>query len=120
MSKKTIAFTMPAAGPRRERAPVDLDALARESASWAASDEPGVGDAENDKESDKWVRDRDVRLNADPAPAPPSPPEASVTLDLAAERNLMEVVSLSFLLPFALGWFWFVNATNRRMRLWGA
>ena len=121
MSKKTIAFTMPAAGPRPpERAPVVLDALAGESAPLSAADEPGVGDAENDKESDKWVRDRDVRLEAAPAPASPSAREASVTLDLAAERNLMEVVSLSFLLPFALGWFWFVNAMNRRARLWGA
>jgi len=66
------------------------------------------------------VRDRDVRLKADPAPAPPSAREASATIDLAAERNLMEVVSLSFLVPFALGWFWFVNAMNRRARLWGA
>ncbi len=121
MSKKTIAFTMPAAGPRpRERAPVVLDALAGESASLAASDEPGVGDVGSASESDEWVRDRDLRLEVDRPPAPPSPREASVTLDLAAERNLMEVVSLSFLLPFALGWFWFVNAMNRRVRLWGA
>ncbi len=120
MSKKTIAFTMPAAGPRpRERAPVDPDALSRESASLAASDEPGVRDAQNDKESDKGVRDRDVRLKVDPAPAPPSAREASATIDLAAERSLTEVVSLSFLLPFALGWFWFVNAMNRRERSWG-
>jgi hypothetical protein len=121
VSKKTIAFTMPAAGPRPpERAPVVLDALAGESAPFAASDEPGVGDAGIDKESDKWVRDRDVRLEVDPAPAPPSARESRATIDLAAERNLMEVVSLSFLLPFALGWFWFVNAMNRRIRLWGA
>ena len=120
MSKKTIAFTMPAAGPRRERAPVDPDALGGESAPFSASDEPGVGDAGIDKESDNWVRDRDVRLKVDPAPAAPSAREARATIDLAAERSLMEVVSLSFLVPFALGLFWFVNAINRRARLWGA
>ncbi len=121
MSKKTIAFTMPTAGPRpRERAPVVLDALARETAPFAASDVPGVGDAGIDKESDKWVRDRDVRLEVDPATAPPFAREAGVTIDLAAERSLTQVVSLSFLVPFALGWFWFVKAVNRRIRLWGA
>ena len=120
MSKKTIAFTMPAAGPRRERAPVDPDALGGENPPLSPSDEPGVGDAGIHKESDKWVRDRDVRLKVDPAPAPPSARESRATIDLAAERSLMEVVSLSFLVPFALGWFWFVNAMNRRARLWGA
>jgi hypothetical protein len=115
VSRKTIAFTMPAAGPRRERAP---SALA--GAPFAASDEPGADDAGIDKESDKWVRDRDVRLKVDPAPAPPSAREAGVTIDLTAERSLIEVVSLSLLVPFALGLFWFVNAMNRRIRLWDA
>jgi hypothetical protein len=111
VSRKTIAFTMPAAGPRRrERTPVDPDALWDEPASLSASDEPGA-------ESDEWVRDRDLRLEFEPARTAAA--EASVTLDLAAERNLMEVVSLSFLVPFALGWFWLVNAMSRRYRIWG-
>ena len=59
-------------------------------------------------------------LKVDPAPAPPSAREAGVTIDLAAERSLVEVVSLSLLVPLALGLFWFVNAMNRRIRLWGA
>ena len=61
MSRKTIAFTMPAAGPRRERAPVDPDALGGEGAPFAASDAPGVGDAGIEMASDQWVRDRDAR-----------------------------------------------------------
>jgi hypothetical protein len=117
VSRKTIAFTAPAAGPRRERTPVDPDALGTP---FAASDEPGVRDAEIDKESDQRVRDRDVRLKVDPAPAPPSAREEGVTIDLAAERSLVEVVSLSLLVPLALGLFWFVNAMNRRIRVWGA
>ena len=120
MSKKTIAFTMPATGRRlRDRAPVDLDAPAGESAPIFTSDEPSVRDAGSDSESDEWVRDRDLRLTADPPPAPPSARESRATIDLAAERNLVEVLSLSFLVPFALGWFWFANAMNRRSWIWG-
>ena len=67
MRRKTIAFTMPAAGPRpRERAPVDPDALAHESAPFAASDDPGAEDAAIAAESDEWVQDRDLRRAADP------------------------------------------------------
>ena len=75
MSRKTIAFTMPAAGPRpRERAPADPDALARESAPFAASDDPGAEDAVIAAESDEWVQDRDLRRAADPpAVVAPSP-----------------------------------------------
>lgn len=126
MSRKTIAFTMPAAGPRsRERAAVDPDALAHESAPFAASDDSGAEDAVIAAESDEWVQDRDLRRAADPpAVVGPQPPRraaagASATIDLTAERNLIEVASLSFLVPFALGWFWFVNAMARRHRMWG-
>jgi hypothetical protein len=120
VSKKTIAFTMPATGRRlRDRAPVDLDAPAGESAPIFTSDEPSVRDAGSDSESDEWVRDRDLRLAADPSPAPSSVRESRTTIDLAAERNLAEVLSLSFLVPFALGWFWFANAMNRRSWIWG-
>jgi hypothetical protein len=126
MSRKTIAFTMPAAGPRpRERAPADPDALARASAPFAASDDPGAEDAVIAAESDEWVQDRDLRRAADPpAVVGPEPSRqaasgASATIDLAAERNLIEVASLSFLLPFALGWFWLANAMARRHRMWG-
>ncbi len=41
---------------------------------------------------------------------------ARVVLDLSAERTLIEVLSLSFLVPFALGWFWVVNALAGRLR----
>jgi hypothetical protein len=119
VSKKTIAFAMPATGPRPpERAPVVLDAHGGERARVSASDEPGDDDAGINGASDKWVRDRDVRLTVDPAPALPSARAPRATIDLAAERSLIEVVSLSFLVPFALGWFWFVNAMTRRARFW--
>jgi hypothetical protein len=43
-----------------------------------------------------------------------------MTIDLSAERNLMEAMTLSFTLPFALGWFWWANAVAKRQRVWGA
>ena len=89
MSKKTIAFTMPATGRGFATARrVDLDAPAGESAPIFASDEPGVRDAGSDSESDEWVRDRDLRFKIDPPSLPTREPRA--TIDLAAERNLME------------------------------
>jgi hypothetical protein len=112
VSRKTIAFTMPAAGSRpRQRAPVVLDGLTGESLR-----ESGADDARIVAEPEEWVRDRDMRLEVDPQPPPAR--AARATIDLAAERSLIEVVSLSFLVPFALGWFWFVNAMNRRARFW--
>jgi hypothetical protein len=44
---------------------------------------------------------------------------AGITINLAAERDLMETMTLSFVVPFALGWFWFAHAMARRQHLWG-
>lgn len=120
MSKKTIAFTMPARGRQpRERAPVVLDGRTGESVPFAA-DEASLRDAGTDSKSDEWVRDLPSRDVA----GPPLEPRAfavgaSVTINLAADRNLMEAMTLSFMVPFALGWFWFAHAMARRQRLWG-
>ena len=123
MSKKTIAFTMPATGRApRERTPVVLDGLTGESVPFAA-DEQGLCDAGSDRRSDQWVRDS--ALDAERSRIPDPPPfralalGASMTIDLSAERSLMEVMTLSFTLPFALGWFWWANAIARRQRVWG-
>jgi hypothetical protein len=100
VSKKTIAFTMPAASPRaREAEPAGRDEAA--------------GAAPAPAQPDDWVRDRD--LDADAlrlAPAAPS----RVVLDLTAERTLAEIAALSLLVPFALGWVWWVNALAGRTR----
>jgi hypothetical protein len=112
VSKKTIAFTMPQPASRpRERAPLIIDAVAESAA-----------EAEGATRPDEWVSEQ----------APHEPPQAvaprlpfafeartSLTIDLAAERSLTEAISLSFLTPFALGWFWWVHAATRRPRLWG-
>jgi hypothetical protein len=110
VSKKTIAFTMPA-GPR-PRAPVVLDGLTGESIPVGVSDEP-----------DDWVRDRDLRHEGDPPPTAgqtlrPFAVGASVTVNLSADRTLMEAMALSWMAPFAIGWFWYVNAMTRPYRLW--
>jgi hypothetical protein len=113
VSKKTIAFTMPASALRnRERPPIVIDAVA----------EPAPPGAES--ETDEWVRDPDTHAADEPLRMEARTPrlsgsELSVTIDLAAERSLMDAVSLSFILPYALGWFWLANLMARRSRLWG-
>ena len=125
MSKKTIAFTMPATGRGpRQRAPVVLDGLTGESVPFVA-DEASLRDAGTNSKTDEWVRDRPSHDAGGPSPVPE--PElsrafavgASVTINLAADRNLMEAMTLSFMVPFALGWFWFAHAMAHRQRLWG-
>jgi len=102
VSKKTIAFSMPAAAARAPEPD--------------SSDRGGPRAAAAGAQSDDWVRVRD--LPVDPAPAPASdalaPPR--VILDLTAERTLIEVFALSLIVPFALGWFWWVNALAGRAR----
>jgi hypothetical protein len=63
-----------------------------------------------DARSDDWVSDRHARGDEKPAADP------SLWLDLAAERGLTEVFILSLIAPFALGWFWLVNAMAGRAR----
>jgi hypothetical protein len=62
------------------------------------------------------VRDRQSGPEAPAHPDYPAAAPARVVLDLSAERTLIEVLSLSFLVPFALGWFWLVNALAGRPR----
>ena len=40
----------------------------------------------------------------------------SLLLDLAAERSLTEIFTLSMLTPMTLTWFWLVNAMSGRVR----
>jgi len=125
VSRKTIAFTMPSAGRRtRERAPAVIDGVTGESVAFAAAAE-SLRDAGPDAETDEWVRDRTSRDAAETSPVPEtwqSPAfafGASATINLAADRDLIEAMTLSFVVPFALGWFWFAHAMARRQRLWG-
>ena len=123
MSKKTIAFTMPPSERRpRQRKPVVLDGTTAKTVPLAA-DEQGLRDAGNGSSSDEWVRDSAPSSEPAPIPAPLAPAlpvGANMTIDLSAERSLMEAMTLSFTLPFALGWFWFAHATAESKRLWGA
>jgi hypothetical protein len=125
VSKKTIAFTMPpAARAPRERTPVVLDGVTGESVPFAAAEE-SLRDAGTNSKTDEWVRDRPSRDADGPSPALEPPPlrafavGAGVTINLASERNLMEALTLSFMVPFALGWFWWLNAIARPHRQWG-
>ena len=102
MSRKTIAFSIPA-----PRAPEMV----------APSERSGAGNGSENPEA--WVRER--ALNA-PAAADQTPPAASLTpagplmFDLAAERTLVEALFLSLLAPWALGWFWLMRATSGKPR----
>jgi hypothetical protein len=119
VSKKTIAFTMPAARrSERERAPVVLDGATGESVPFTA-DEKSLRDVGPESRRDEWVRDRRSRGGAEPPPLHAFAVGASVTINLTAERDLMEAMTLSFAVPFALGWFWFARAMARGPRLWG-
>jgi hypothetical protein len=107
VSRKTVPFTMPASAPRsRKSEPAVLD---EPSGARAASSDLAAG------RPDDWVRDRDFAAGPSPADDALAPPR--VFLDVAAERSLMEVFALSFLVPFALGWFWWVNALTGRGRI---
>jgi hypothetical protein len=111
VSRKTIAFTMPAREPRAGEQ--GLDEVDRPSGRRAplGADGPGA-------ESDDWVRDRDFGRASEPASPALAAARASLVIDLAAERSLVEVMALSVLAPFALGWFWLMNAVSRRYRFW--
>ena len=122
MSKKTIAFTMPEGGRRpRQRKPVVLDGVTGENVSFAA-DEQNLRDAGGESRSDERVGEGAPNAEPSPIPDPVLPAlavDASMMIDLSAERSLVEATALSFTLPFTLGWFWWVNAIDRRRRLWG-
>jgi hypothetical protein len=88
VSRKSVPFSMAARAAGSGRPPPDM-----------------VIDAH----SDDWVSDRHA-----PGDEPSIP---GLTLDLSAERGLMEVLVLSFAAPFALGWFWLIHAMAGRVRL---
>jgi len=125
LSKKTIALTMTATGPRpRERKQVVLDGLTGESVPFAAN-EQNLRDVGSESRSEEWVRDSARDAEPSPIPDPPFPAlavGASMTIDRPAELSLMEAMTLSVRLPFALGWFWWANAIAWRHRIfvWGA
>ena len=123
MSKKTIALTMTATGRRpRERKQVVLDGLTGESVPFAAN-EQNLRDVGSESTSDEWVRDSARDAEPSRIPDPPFPALAvGASMTRPAERSLMEAMTLSVTLPFALGWFWWANAIAWRQRIfvWGA
>jgi hypothetical protein len=118
MSRKTVLFKMPAKAARRPDQP-DLPPVGEVSAPIplrARRDAtPALASA-----SDLWVQRRDEvepMETASPlrlATTPYEPVAAvSFTIDLAAERSLEEVITLSFLVPPMLGWCWLFYAMNK-------
>jgi hypothetical protein len=82
VSKKTVSFSMPTSATRaRKPEPIALEALSASHRS--AGSRP-----------DDWVRDRDLAAGPSPVDDALAPPR--ILLDVAAERSLMEVLSLKF------------------------
>jgi hypothetical protein len=103
---------------------VVLDGLTGESVPFATN-EQNLRDVGRESRSNEWVRDSAGDAEPSRIPDPPLPAVAvgaSMTIDLPAERSLMEAMTLSVTLPFALGWFWWANAIAWRQRVfvWGA
>ena len=116
---------MTATGRRQgEKKQVVLDGLTGESVPFAAN-EQNLRDVGSESRSDERVRDSARDAEPSRIPDPPFPAlavGASLTIDRPAERSLMEAMTLSVTLPFALGWFWWANAIAWRQRIlvWGA
>jgi len=129
MSKKIVPFKMPAkATLRREakRRQVHPPTLSPGGAEEASPSLPsGKLEYALASEPDRWVQHRKVGDTAESAPIklatqPYVPVTAkSLTIDVAAERELQEVVALAFLIPPMLGWFWLFNFMKRRWSTFG-
>jgi hypothetical protein len=92
MSRKSVPFSVP-------------EGAARPAVDRRSRREPGLIDAQ----TDEWVSDRNSGAQ-DSAAGP------GLVFDLAAERSLIEIAALGVMIPFALGWFWLINAMSGRMR----
>ena len=108
MSRKTVIFKMPKGSKPRDEAPAV---------------EVAQGEIIAPSEPDRWVQERELQPIRDLAPQEPAPAplaaygEMSVSFDLAAERNLSQIVALGIAVPPLLGWFWLANAFDRYQRI---
>ena len=116
MSRKTVVFRMPTlvALPRDATPPGAAEALQKDVLRGAfVGDIPGDENAAP-SEPDRWVQNRDgeplveIALSA-ARPDLAAPALGAIAFDLAAERNLSQVVALSLAIPSMLGWFWLAN-----------
>jgi hypothetical protein len=111
VSKKVVTFKMPARGVNRsegaDRSPNEETTSPIGRLADAATGTVGTSD------QDQWVRNRAAEQESAPAPQKREPARTSLTIDLAAERNFAEIVTLALSVPPLLGWFWFFNAMGR-------
>ena len=117
MSRKTIAFTIPSARARDPISP-DFETPSPEDAFVASGDRDRAGTVT--LEPEEWVRETASDRAAEPTRASGLPAfqvSARFVIDLSAERTLTQVVALSLFAPYALGWFWLMNAMQGRARL---
>jgi hypothetical protein len=120
MSRKKIVIKMPSADQAGAGEP-SLAAMVGSAAEAPA----GAFGLSADAESDRWIRAQDVVPLPDNSSARSGPPAPGLraalpwdsTIDVAAERTFMQVLTLSFFLPSVLGWFWVANAVKRYRQL---
>jgi hypothetical protein len=118
MSRKKIVIKMPSADQAGAGGPSPAAMAGSPAEAFA-----GAFGLSADAETDRWIRAEDVVPLPDNSSARPGPPAPQVytappsTIDLDAERTFMQVLTLSFLLPSVLGWFWVANAVKRYRQL---
>ena len=120
MSKKVVPFRMPArAIPRPDEAQARPLETAKPEAGPAPSPRarPKAKPASASK-ADEWVQHREAGATGAATLGLGTPPDARLavrgwTIDLAAERDLHEVMTMAFLIPPMLGWFWLFNIASR-------
>ena len=120
MSRKKIVIKMPSADQEGAGGPSPA-AMAGSHAEAPA----GAFGLSADAETDRWIRAEDVVPLPDNSSSWSAPPTLGLyaalprdsTIDLAAERTFMQVLTLSLFLPSALGWFWVANAVKRYRQL---
>ena len=109
MSRKTVVFNTPAQDGRRADAPRALRPGEQPSPPVARGAIPAperVGSS-----PDQWVRDRYARVVVEEPIA-----TGGAVIDLAANRDILEVAALMLLVPPMLGWFWLFNLASGERR----
>ena len=118
MSKKVVPFRMPAKPALRPDESQAQPVAALEPGSPVSARAKRKPKPPEASKADEWVERRQVgaagtasiKLGMSPDA---SSAERSWIIDLAAERDLQEVMTMAFLIAPMLGWFWLFNTASK-------
>ena len=120
MSKKVVPFRMPAKPALRpdESQAQPVAAAALEPGSPVSARAKGKPKPLEASRADEWVERRQTGAAGTASIRPGMSPDASSgarswIVDLAAERDLQEVMTMAFLIAPMLGWFWLFNTASK-------